>query len=325
MIPLRPVVRSQCAKLLSIVLTAAACSPGGPTPAPTEEAGSLHHLDRLVTAVREVTGAPGLSVSIAGPTGDVATLVAGVASLETGLPVTPATRFRLASVSKAVTAVGLASLADAGLIGLDQPAREMLPELGGPIGTVTPRQLSGHLAGVRHYEPGDTALDHRHFASLRDAVEVFADDPLVEAPGERYVYSTFGYTLLGALMEVAADRPFPPKCGGRRSRTRWGLKRPPPAGGPFGWVAGRVRGVRPPSSLALRSCASGSRPVAQHDASGTPRRRTRSSAPSPASLRGSTGGRLARIRRARGLAEHFVARDNQEEIDARVHPTPTNG
>lgn len=211
MIPFLLVVRFRCAKVLSIALTAAACSPGisAPAPAPTQDAGSTQHLDRLVTTLREVTGVPGLSVSIAGPTGEVETSVAGVASLETGSPVTPATRFRLASVSKAVTAVGLASLADAGVIGLDQPARKMLPELRGPIGTVTPRQLAGHLAGVRHYEPGDTALDHRHFASLRDAVEVFADDPLVEAPGERYVYSTFGYTLLGALMEAAADRRFP--------------------------------------------------------------------------------------------------------------------
>ena len=39
-------------------------------------------------------------------------------------------------------------------------------------------------------------------------MSIFADDPLLQKPGEKFVYTTYGYTLIGCAMEVATGRNF---------------------------------------------------------------------------------------------------------------------
>lgn len=165
-------------------------------------------LQELVDELRAVTGMPGVAVAIAGPAREIHTYVSGLAVVEHGVPVTSDTRFRLASTSKALTAVALSALWDRGALDLDTPVVTYLPELPAHLQQVTPRQLAGHLAGIRHYEEGDEAADLRRFVSAREAVRIFAADPLRSEPGETYHYSTFGYTLLSAAMEAAADASF---------------------------------------------------------------------------------------------------------------------
>lgn len=162
----------------------------------------------LVDELRAVAGMPGVAVAIAGPGREIHTYVSGLAVVEHGVPVTSDTRFRLASTSKALTAVALSALWDRGALDLDTPVVTYLPELPAHLQQVTPRQLAGHLAGIRHYEEADEAADLRRFVSAREAVGIFAADPLRSEPGETYHYSTFGYSLLSAAMEAAAEASF---------------------------------------------------------------------------------------------------------------------
>ena len=75
--------------------------------------------------------------------------------------------------------------------------------------SVTTRQLMGHVAGVRHYDDEEELLYMRgHCESPLDGLERFADDPLLFAPGTRYRYSSYGWTLVGAVVEAAAGEPF---------------------------------------------------------------------------------------------------------------------
>jgi serine beta-lactamase-like protein LACTB len=74
-----------------------------------------------------------------------------------------------------------------------------------PIST---RELLGHLGGTRHYNhdgKGDIPEDSaKHFASMEESLEIFAADPLVAKPGTKFHYSTYGYTVLGCVLEGAS-------------------------------------------------------------------------------------------------------------------------
>jgi len=135
--------------------------------------------------------------------------VRGKADMEDGAPVTPETRFFVASVTKAFTGVALLRRAETGRIDLDAPIQRYVPEFPAPPGpSITPRLLAAHLAGIRHYRPGeqDWSLLGRHYDDVKDALELFEDDSLVSEPGTEFRYSSYGYDLLAAAMQAAAGR-----------------------------------------------------------------------------------------------------------------------
>ncbi len=135
----------------------------------------------------------------------------GFADLDRRLPVTAETRFRLASISKVITAAALARLVDAGKLELDTAAGSLLPALPAPLRPITARQLAGHLGGIRHYQLKDFGVGRRApFSTVSESLSVFAGDPLVAPPGTTYAYSTFGFTLLAAMLEKASGEPFLP-------------------------------------------------------------------------------------------------------------------
>ncbi len=166
-------------------------------------------LSDVLRELRSRTGVPGMALSVATLGGPVRTWTSGLAVVEHGVPVDTATKFRLASTSKAVTALALARLAARGVVDLDAPVESWLPELPAHLGEVTLRQLAGHLGGVRHYAAKDSLVDVTRFGSAREALALFADDPLSTPPGEDYAYSTYGFTLIAAALEAAAGVPFP--------------------------------------------------------------------------------------------------------------------
>jgi serine beta-lactamase-like protein LACTB, mitochondrial len=131
----------------------------------------------------------------------------GLADMNAMVKTTPETRFRIGSVSKLYTAALLMRLVEQGQVELDTPIGQYLT-LPPQLATVTLRQLAGHLAGVRHYR-GNEFLTSAHYATLRDAVAVFAGDSLLVVPGSRYSYSSYGYNLIGAVLEAVTATPFP--------------------------------------------------------------------------------------------------------------------
>ena len=129
----------------------------------------------------------------------------GIADLSTRAPVRVETRFRVGSLTKLMTAAALMRLVDEGRVRLDDPVRLTLPDF--PHGEVTLRQLAGHTAGVRHYSRAEF-LNTTPYASVADSLRKFAADPLLASPGERYAYSSYGYDVLGAVIERVTGRRF---------------------------------------------------------------------------------------------------------------------
>lgn len=159
--------------------------------------------------LRVQIGSPGLSAAVA-VNGEVVWAEGlGLADAENQVPVSPETRFRVGSVSKLLTVAALAKLVEAGKLDLDAPVQRYVPSFPEKEQPITSRQLAGHLAGIRHYTPADFGLPLRHYDRLAEGLGIFQKDPLVHPPGTAYLYSSYGYNLLGAVVEGASGKDFP--------------------------------------------------------------------------------------------------------------------
>ena len=154
-------------------------------------------------------GIPGLSLAVAAA-GQVRHEAGfGFADVENEVPARPETVYRLASVSKPMTAVAVMRLAQDGRLDLDAPVTRYCPEFPEKPWPVSSRQLLCHQGGVRWYRPDEQPMTRR-FTSLAEGLALFADDPLAFEPGTKVGYSTYGYTLLGCAAAHAAGRAFLP-------------------------------------------------------------------------------------------------------------------
>ncbi|MDZ4739190.1 MAG: serine hydrolase domain-containing protein [Alphaproteobacteria bacterium] len=156
------------------------------------------------------------SVSVAASIGGIIVWreAQGFAGLTEARGATVDTPYAIGSVSKALTASVVMRLADQGRIDLDKDIRVYVPGFPVKSHIVTTRQLLSHQAGIRHYrfelsppmfsEFGSTV----QYGSVRESLSVFDSDPLLFEPDTAFSYSTFGYTLLSAVVEGAAGRPF---------------------------------------------------------------------------------------------------------------------
>ena len=181
---------------------------------PPSRAGARRATE-IAKALYAAQPTPALSFAVARIGGVVWTQAFGKADLELELATTPAHRFRLGSISKVLTATAAAKLISRRLLDLDSPISTWLPELPAAHRQTTMRQLFTHRGGIRHYIPRDTdpaqpggAILQRHFATRKEILSVFIDDPLIAPPGTKISYSTFGFTLASLVMEAAAGQPF---------------------------------------------------------------------------------------------------------------------
>jgi CubicO group peptidase (beta-lactamase class C family) len=170
--------------------------------------GSLEAIRAQVGAMMAERHVPGLSVAVGVGGRAVYSEGFGWADLEARRPACPQTRFRVGSVSKCFTAAAMARLAQAGALDLGGPVQQYVPGFPEKGGAITPELLASHRAGIRPYRDDLEAINTRHYDSVGASLERFAADPLVARPGERFVYSNYGYVLLSAVIEGAAGRDF---------------------------------------------------------------------------------------------------------------------
>lgn len=162
---------------------------------------------RTAARLREAQGIPGVSVAV-GVGGEVVYAEGfGWAGVEKKSPVLPGTKFRIGSVSKPLTSVAVGRLVQEGRLDLDRPVNEIVPYWPEHRWSVTTRQLTGHIAGVRHYR-GEEFLSRESYPTVEEGVAIFADDTLLFEPGTDYSYSSYGWNLVSAVVEESAGEPF---------------------------------------------------------------------------------------------------------------------
>lgn len=169
--------------------------------------GAAERIERVVLERMEAAGIPGLSVGVSVGEADPWLAGFGFADVENAVPVRPDSVFRFASISKPLTAVAAMALVEQGRLDLDAPIQRYVPSFPAKPWPVTLRQLLSHQSGIRHYK-GDEFASTRHYGSVREALAIFADDPLEHEPGTKYLYSTYGFNLAGAAVEAAAGMPY---------------------------------------------------------------------------------------------------------------------
>lgn len=122
-------------------------------------------------------------------------------------PMTNGTVLRIASIAKPMTAVALMQLAEKGKIDLDAPVTEVLSDYP-QWSEITPRQLLAHTSGIGAYANKKEASNTAQYASIEDAVNIFSSRDLESAPGETYAYTTYGYVVLGLIIEKASGMTY---------------------------------------------------------------------------------------------------------------------
>jgi CubicO group peptidase (beta-lactamase class C family) len=158
----------------------------------------------------EVTGQnlPGLSIAV-GVDGDVVWSEAfGWADLENKIPAAPNLRFRIGTASKVLTSAAVGQLIERGRLSLDDEIRMHVPDFTEKEWPVTLRQVMGHTAGVRNDGGDESPLYGHHCERPIEALSFFADRSLLFEPGTRYRYSNYGWILVSAAVEAAANEPF---------------------------------------------------------------------------------------------------------------------
>jgi CubicO group peptidase (beta-lactamase class C family) len=156
----------------------------------------------------------------------------GLADRAAGTPVTPATRFGLASLTKMFTAVAVADLVGSGALSYDASVSRLLPADRRPstlLPEVTVHHLLCHTSGIADYceedeespfylEDYGALFDERPsyaFERPADFLPLFGDLPPYRPPGQTFQYSNAGYVVLGLVVEEVTGRPFVDVVGER--------------------------------------------------------------------------------------------------------------
>ena len=132
----------------------------------------------------------------------------GYSDLENGVPAKAESAYRLASITKTFTAIAVLQLVEEGKIDLDVEVQRYVPTFPRKKWPVTIRPLLGHLGGISHYKDYTAEGRIREPKNTQEALAIFQDWELVAEPGTRYNYSSYGYNLLGAVIEGASGEPY---------------------------------------------------------------------------------------------------------------------
>jgi len=134
---------------------------------------------------------------------------AGYLDRENGKDFELGTIVRIASISKPMTALAVMQLVEKDLIDLDAPIQTYIPDYPKQERTqITARHLLSHTSGIDGYKNAKEAETTMNYPSLSDAVNVFKNRDLIFEPGTRYSYTTYGYTVLGLLIEKVSGITF---------------------------------------------------------------------------------------------------------------------
>jgi CubicO group peptidase (beta-lactamase class C family) len=174
---------------------------------------AIPEIDRIFAEFQQSSHAPGLVYGIVDHGNLVRVKGLGVQDLTAARrPVTGDSLFRIASMSKAFTALAILKLRDDGKLSLDAPAETYVPELKGwryptkDSPRIRVRDLLNHISGFVTDDPwGDRqqVITEAEFTRmLKDGV------PFTRAPGLTFEYSNFGYALLGRIVTNVSGLPY---------------------------------------------------------------------------------------------------------------------
>jgi CubicO group peptidase (beta-lactamase class C family) len=193
----------------AIAATVAVAQGGAPEGSATPGANVAGEIDSYLTSLiaeNKLSGA----VLVAKDGVTIASKAAGVANKATGAPITLSTKFNLGSLNKMFTAVAIAQLAQAGRLSFDAPISKYLPDYPNKevADKVTIQQLLTHTSGMGMYWNEKFMAQREKMVTVAAHLPLFASDPLLFPPGEKFQYSNSGYMVLGAIIEKLSGQDY---------------------------------------------------------------------------------------------------------------------
>lgn len=171
------------------------------------------HLDEVLVKIwkEKLSKLPGFSATLIQPDGTIHKFNKGYANYSKTNKLTENSRYRIASVSKLMTATLIMRLSEGGYLNLDDPLIKYLPVGSIPYGKkMTIRQVMSHTAGLIDH------LNHGSFYKGNWKYRKWSDNDIINfaarrrarfQPGQGYAYSNTGYYLLGMLIEKVLQQP----------------------------------------------------------------------------------------------------------------------
>ena len=158
---------------------------------------------------------PGVSIAVQRDGKNIYTKGFGYADLEQNAKVTPNTIFHVASVSKQFTCFAIAILADQGKLSIDDDIRKYIPEMHDFGTPITIRHLAHHTSGLRDQWSLLNMAGWRYddVITTSHVLRIMArQTELNFPPGNEYVYSNSGFTLMAEIVHRVTKEPFPDWC-----------------------------------------------------------------------------------------------------------------
>lgn len=171
----------------------------------------LARVDSIVQAEMARSNTPGMSVAVQQKGELLLARGYGMADVETSVPATAETVYRIGSITKQFTSASIMQLVEAGKLRLDDPITKYLPDYPTQGNTVTIHHLLTHISGIKSY----TSLGPRFWSEISRLdvsdsalVATFKDQPFDFAPGAKYQYNNSAYYLLGVIIEKVTGLPY---------------------------------------------------------------------------------------------------------------------
>ena len=173
-----------------------------------EEAAIERTIDTLIKKAYK-RDAPGATVIVTRRGKVLFRRAYGMANLELGVPLQPEMVLRLGSITKQFTAVAILMLAEQNKLALADEITRFLPDYPTQGHKITIEHLLTHTSGIKSYTsmPEWFALWRKDMA-LTELIDLFKNQPMDFAPGERMLYNNSGYILLGAIIEQVNGQPY---------------------------------------------------------------------------------------------------------------------
>jgi N-acyl-D-amino-acid deacylase len=197
-----------------------------PTVQRNHETADIPSLDAFFLSFMEQHRVPGCAAAVSRGDRLLYSRGFGWADVAQREPVQAESRFRIASISKSITAVAVLKLVEQGKLKLDDRAYDWIQdeplilegkEVEPRLKTITIRQLLQHRGGWDRDKSFDAMFQSVRFADMlgksapagpNDVIRCMFTQPLDFDPGARYAYSNFGYCLLGRIIEKAAGKTY---------------------------------------------------------------------------------------------------------------------
>lgn len=165
-------------------------------------------VNKLMESYITVANIPGISVCVALDNKIVYDKSFGFSDVNNKIRATDSSLYRIGSITKLLTAVSFVKLIEGGALKeldyisgyVNVPKKIQIIKLG---------QLAANTSGIRHYGTHEiSSQNEATHKKLETALNHFINDSLLAYPGDKYVYSSYGYILLGAAIENQQQKSF---------------------------------------------------------------------------------------------------------------------